>query len=62
MFRSAQNLSQEQLAEIAGIISNFIFLVECNDTNPSIIKLLQIANALNVELSELVITVGHRSG
>lgn len=50
--RKAQGISQQQLAEIANIDQRNLSHVECGDTFPSR-ALLDIANALNIDLVDL---------
>ena len=50
--RHKRGISQQKLAEIAGIDQRSLSHIECGDTFPSR-NLDNIANALNVELSEL---------
>ena len=50
--RKQKGLSQEQLAESTNIDTRSISHIECGDTFPSK-SLLDIANALNIELKDL---------
>jgi transcriptional regulator with XRE-family HTH domain len=52
--RQAKGLSQEQLAEAAGLDRSFISLVERGIQSPNIVILLKIAKVLGVSASELV--------
>lgn len=54
LLRKAQGMSQESLAELSGLHVSFISYVETAKTNPSVVNLYAIAQALNVPLSELV--------
>lgn len=50
--RKAQGISQQQLAELANVDQRNLSHVECGDTFPSR-ALLDIANALNIDLKDL---------
>ena len=52
--RIKMKLSQEQFAELAGLSKNSIGMIERGQSKPSIETLEKIANALNIELKELV--------
>jgi transcriptional regulator with XRE-family HTH domain len=52
--RKARNLSQETLAELAGLHRNYVGLLERGERNPSATTLFQLARALEIRLSELV--------
>lgn len=53
--RRKLNLSQEQLAELAGVSSNYMARIERGEVkNFSAINLLKIANALKVSIDELI--------
>ena len=52
--RVAQELSQEALAERAGLHRTFIGLVERGQRNPTVLTLAAIARALNLAASELL--------
>lgn len=54
LLRTKQKLSQEKLAEIAGLNKNSLGAIERGTSSPSIETLNRIANALNIELKELV--------
>lgn len=51
--RQAQGLSQEALAELAGIDRSYMGGIERGEHNISIINLLKIADALGVKISVL---------
>ena len=52
--RIKMKLSQEQFAELARLSKNSIGMIERGQSKPSIETLEKIANALNIELKELV--------
>jgi transcriptional regulator with XRE-family HTH domain len=52
--RKARNLSQETLAELAGLHRNYVGLLERGERNPSATTLFQLARALEIRLAELV--------
>jgi len=52
--RRAKKLSQEQLAERAGLHRNYIGYLERGENNARILTLFQIADALGIGLAELV--------
>lgn len=52
--RLKKNLSQEQLAEMTNISIPTISLIETGKQNTSILNILEIANALGVDVSTLV--------
>jgi transcriptional regulator with XRE-family HTH domain len=47
-------MSQEQLAETAGLDRSFISLVERGIQSPNIVVLLKIAEVLNIPASDLI--------
>ena len=51
--RKSRRFSQEKLAEKADISEIYIGEIERGDANPTLEKLKLIANALDVEISEL---------
>jgi transcriptional regulator with XRE-family HTH domain len=53
--RKAKGLSQETLAELAGIDRSYMGGIERGEHNLSIINLLKIADALGVKASTLLI-------
>jgi transcriptional regulator with XRE-family HTH domain len=53
-FRQAKGLSQEQLAEIAGLDRSFVSLVERGIQSPNILILLKLAEVLGVRASTLI--------
>lgn len=52
--RINQNLSQERLAEMAGVHRNYIGLIERAELDPAISYIEKIAKALKVKISDLV--------
>lgn len=52
--RKQRNLTQEKLADLAGIDYTYLNMIEAGKRNPSIKKLAKIARALQVSLTELL--------
>lgn len=52
--RKKQGLSQEKLAELAGLHRTYIGMIERAEKNITLINMEKIANALNVKLSYLL--------
>lgn len=50
--RNKLGISQEELADIAGLDRTYITSVECGKRNISIVNIEKLANALNVTLAE----------
>jgi len=59
--RRAQGLSQEELADRAGSHRTYIGMLERGEGNPSLSVLTSIAEALDIEVAELV-TAGRKVG
>jgi transcriptional regulator with XRE-family HTH domain len=57
--RKARGLSQEALAEIAGIDRSYMGGIERGEHNLAIMNLLKIADALEIKLSELLRTADY---
>ena len=53
--REQQGLSQEKLAERAGLHRTYIGMVERLERNPSLVCIYKIANGLGVHVSQLFI-------
>lgn len=52
--RIALGLSQEQLAELAGLHRNFIGLIERGERNPTLLTLVGMSRALQITPAELI--------
>ncbi len=52
--RLRKRLSQEKLAEIVGISTKYLNMIENNKTNPTIVIVVKICNALKIDLNPLI--------
>ncbi len=52
--RDAKGLSQEKLAEIAGLNRNYIGFVERAERSPRVVTIFRIAHALGLHPAELM--------
>lgn len=52
--RLRKNLSQEKLAELTNISRNSVSLIETGKINPTILKVADIANVLEVDVNVLL--------
>lgn len=52
--RIKKDISQEELAELAGLHRTYIGMVERAERNITVINLVQIAQALDVDLNDLL--------
>ena len=52
--RISQNISQEQLAHLADLHRTYIGMVERAEKNITLVNIEKIANALNVNITELL--------
>lgn len=52
--RIKKDLTQEQLSEILDVNPNYIACIECGRQNMSLGKILELANALGVDISRLL--------
>ncbi len=53
-YRKEMHLSQEKLAEFAGLHRTYIGMIERAEKNITIVNMEKIAKALNVQLADLV--------
>lgn len=53
VLREEQGISQEKLAERAGLHRTYISMVERLERNPSLICIYKIANGLGIDVKEL---------
>ena len=53
-YRKAQMLSQEKLAELAGVHRTYIGMIERAEKNITLCNIEKIANALNISISKLL--------
>ena len=60
--RLAYRVTQEQLAERAGLSYKFIGEIERGKANPTVDTLSRLAKALRVEVHELLLTPGRETG
>ncbi|MBT4731978.1 helix-turn-helix transcriptional regulator [Candidatus Woesearchaeota archaeon] len=58
--RKEHNISQEKLAELSGLHRTYISSLEQGFRNPTIATLYSIANALNIDISYLVMDIGNK--
>ena len=56
--RKALGVSQEELAERAGLHRNYIGMLERGERNPRVTVLVQLARALGVRVSDLMTGMG----
>lgn len=54
--RSERKLSQERLAELAGLDRNYIGQIERAERNVALVNIVRIAKALDLEPAELFVT------
>jgi len=52
--RLRKNLSQERLAELTNISRNSVSLIETGKINPTILKVIDIARVLDVDVNILI--------
>lgn len=52
--RIKKDLTQEQLAEIMNVSQNYIASIECGKANMSLVKVMELADSLNVEMHKLI--------
>ena len=55
--RLKKHYTQEQLAEIANITQKYLNLIENKKANPSIVIVVNICEALNIELNSLLVDI-----
>lgn len=52
--RLRKNISQEKLAELANISRNSVSLIETGKLNPTVLKIIDIANVLGIDIKKLI--------
>ncbi len=52
--RLRKNISQEKLAELTNISRNSVSLIETGKINPTILKVIDIANVLGIDINVLL--------
>ncbi len=52
--RLRKNISQEKLAELTNISRNSVSLIEMGKINPTILKVIDIANVLGIDINVLL--------
>lgn len=52
--RSKQEISQETLAERAGVHRNYIGLIERGERTPNLVNIVKLAKGLGIKASELL--------
>jgi transcriptional regulator with XRE-family HTH domain len=60
--RAARGLSQEQLAERAGIHRNYVGLIERGERNVTLGVVVEVAEALGITLAQLFADLPRRDG
>ena len=53
-YRISQGLSQEKLAELAGVKRTYIGMIESAEKNITLCNIEKIAKALNIEIQKLL--------
>lgn len=53
-YRKAQDLSQEKLAELAGVHRTYIGMIERAEKNITLCNMEKVAKALNISISKLL--------
>lgn len=60
--RTARGMSQEDLGEASGLHRTYIGHLERGEVNPSLLNILKVAAALDVDASELVVGLAQTLG
>lgn len=55
--RLKKHYTQEQLAEMANITQKYLNLIEKKKANPSIVIIVNLCEALNIELNSLLVDI-----
>lgn len=57
--RQGRELSQEELAERAGVHRTYIGMIERGEKNVTILTMLRLSSALNVKVSEIMLSLDY---
>ena len=52
--RLKKKLSQQDLAELAGLSTKYVNMIENQKSNPTIVKVVRLCKALNISLNKLI--------
>ncbi len=51
--RLKKGFSQEELAKLAGVCTNYVSQIENGKPNPTILKVIDIAKALDIDMNQI---------
>ena len=55
LYRLKNRLTQDKLAELSGLSTKYINSIETGKVNPSIVVVVNICQALNIELNRIIV-------